>query len=79
MVKRKKYMAVPRGNVTLLEEKKESMQVQRNLVAKFAKTYNKAHCHLDKKAALKRGKVKHKQQFKMRDMLKESKLINFFF
>ncbi|MEH6446611.1 MAG: hypothetical protein V7784_22165 [Oceanospirillaceae bacterium] len=35
---------------------------RRNIVAKFAKTFNKAQCHLDRKAAQKRGHIKHRNK-----------------
>lgn len=34
-----------------------------NLVAKHARTFNKAHIHVDRKKATKRGKIKHKKAF----------------
>ncbi len=34
-----------------------------NLVAKHARTYNKAHVMVDRKRASKRGKVKHKVRY----------------
>ena len=78
MTKRKKHSVSVSRDTSKGEDRKDGMQVKRNLVAKFAKTYNKAHCHLDKKAAFKRGKVKHKQHLKMFDRLKESHLIYLF-
>lgn len=36
------------------------MKKQRNLVAKHARTFNKAHVFVDRKKSLKSGKIKHK-------------------
>jgi len=48
---------------------KKTAEKARNLVAKHANTYNRASFHTDKKAAFKRGKMKHKN--------KESYLMHF--
>jgi hypothetical protein len=39
---------------------KEAIMLVNNLVAKHAKTFNKAHVMVDRKKASKRGAVKHK-------------------
>ena len=41
---------------------KKPSQKARNFVAKHANTYNRASFHADKKAAFKRGKMKHQKQ-----------------
>ena len=38
------------------------VQKERNLVAKYARQYNKAHTMMDRKKAAKRGHIKHKQK-----------------
>lgn len=42
---------------------KETDMKTNNLVAKHARTYNKAHVHKDRKKASKRGYRKHKGQW----------------
>jgi len=51
---------------------KKPSEKARNFVAKHANTYNQASFHTDKKAAMKRGKMKHKNQesYLMRFILK---------
>lgn len=78
MAKRKRAKLLPIGNSQSKEQLKEKREVNRNLVAKFAKSFNKSHCHLDKKAAQKRGKMKHRIRYTGRDLAKGVKLINLF-
>ncbi len=76
MAKSKRARLLPTGKADSAEQKVESRLVKRNLVAKFAKPFNKAHCHLDKKAAHKRGKLKHKLKYTAKGFSKEGYLIN---
>jgi hypothetical protein len=76
MAKKKSVVVLPASNTSNAEKIGSSRVVKRNLVAKFAKSFNKAHCHLDKKAAQKRGKIKHKMKYAGKDFSKGVKLIN---
>ncbi|MGB1239607.1 MAG: DUF7230 family protein, partial [Pseudomonadales bacterium] len=51
----------PTKEIVMKQQSKSQPSVTRNLVAKHAPSFHRAQTHLNKKAALKRGKMKHKK------------------
>ena len=47
----------------MTKEKEDKQMPTNNFVAKHARKFNKAHVHVDRKKADKRGKRKHKRRY----------------